>query len=85
LCVEQYYANGPRVPELNIEPCVSDDPGGTSGHVVQRCVTKGLRASFGHLFMVSDAVGPLDCCVPRDCGVASSFDVVAAAAAVSVS
>jgi hypothetical protein len=48
----QYYANGPRVPELNIDSCVSDDPGGTSGHVVEVRVVRYVssKATSFHLF-----------------------------------
>jgi hypothetical protein len=46
------FGDGPSAPSLNLAPCNSDRPGGTSGHVTQRCVAMGLRASFGHLFMI---------------------------------
>lgn len=49
---EQYYAYGPRVPELNLENCVSDDPGGTSGHVVQVKAIALLRSIYTtHTYM----------------------------------
>ena len=51
----QYFAYGPRGPELNLENCVSDDPGGTSGHVVQvRAIAALLRGMYTtHVYMVT--------------------------------
>ena len=43
----QYYAHGPRVPELNLEDCESDKPGGTSGHVIEVSGCFGDKHAIG--------------------------------------